>query len=110
MRRMNHRCSPRREFLRFLAASPLMSRAWAQLAATAGTLSNAKDALSVMDFEPLARKVLPPAHWGYLVTGVDDDITLRANVEAFGHYQLRPRRLVDVSKTDLKAEVFGTTW
>jgi len=102
--------SPRREFLRFLAASPLIGRAWAQEAATAGTLSNPKDALSVMDFEPLARKALPPAYWGSLATGVDDDLTLRANHEALGHYQMRPRRLVDVSKTDLKVEVFGATW
>jgi 4-hydroxymandelate oxidase len=101
---------PRREFLRFLAASPLMARAWAQEAIVAGSLSSAKDALSVMDFEPLARKALPPAHWGYLATGVDDDFTLRMNREAFEHFQLRVRRLVDVSKTDLRTEVFGATW
>ena len=51
-----------------------------------------------MDFEPLARKALPPAHWGYMATGVDDDKTLRANREAFDHYQLRARRLVDVTQ------------
>lgn len=107
---MNRTFSPRREFLRFLAASPLMVGARAQEAVTSGTLSNAKDALSVMDFEPLARKALPPAHWGYLVTGVDDDFTLRVNHKSFGHFQLRPRRLVDVSKTDLKTEVLGATW
>jgi hypothetical protein len=50
MRGMSRTFSPRREFLRFLAASPLMARAWAQ-EATAGTLSNPKDALNVMDFE-----------------------------------------------------------
>ena len=43
-------------------------------------------------------------------TGVDDDFTLRMNREAFEHYQLRVRRLVDVSKADLKTEVFGATW
>src|SRR5689334_23033004 len=107
---MSRTCCPRREFLRFLAASPLIVRASAQEAVTAGTLSSPKDALNVMDFEPLARKALPPAHWGYLVTGVDDDATLRANQEAFGHFQLRPRRLVDVSKTELVTEVLGATW
>jgi len=110
MRGMNRTFSPRREFLRFLATSPLMARARAQEAVTPGTLSNPKDALNVMDFEPLARKALPPAHWGYLATGVDDDVTLRAKREAFGHFQLRPRRLVDVSMTDLKIEVLGATW
>src|SRR5436190_23296394 len=98
----------RREFLRFLAASPFAVRAFAQDSAPA--ITRARDALSVMDFEPLAHKALPPAHWGYLSGGVDDDLTVRMNREAFAHYQLRARRLVDVSKTDLKIDVFGATW
>ena len=63
-----------------------------------------------MDFEPLAHKALPPAHWGYLQTGVDDDLTLRANREAMAHYQLRARRLMGVVRADLKTEVFGASW
>jgi 4-hydroxymandelate oxidase len=107
---MSRTFCPRREFLRFLAASPLMARAWAQGVPATGLFTNPKDAINVMDFEPLARKALPPAHWGYMATGVDDDVTLRMNREAFEHYQLRARRLVDVSKADLKTEVFGATW
>src|SRR5271166_4323285 len=99
--------SDRRRFLRFLAASPLAA-AWAQ--APPLTIKGPKDALNVMDFEPLAHKALPPAHWGYMATGVDDDKTLRMNREAFDHYQLRARRLVDVTRADLKTEVFGATW
>lgn len=93
--------SARREFLRFLAASPL-----AALPQEPG----AKDALSVLDFEPLAHKALPPAHWGYMSTGVDDDLTLRANREAMGHYQIRARRLAGTEKPDLSFELFGKTW
>ena len=63
-----------------------------------------------MDFEEAARKALPPAHWGYMTSGVDDDATLKANREGFQHIQLRPRRLVDVSKPDLKVNLFGSTW
>jgi len=66
--------------------------------------------LNVMDFEPLAHKALPPAHWGYLTSGVDDDLTLRMNREAMGHYQLRARRLVGIAKPDLATEVFGARW
>src|ERR1700755_2746390 len=98
---MSQNFSARREFLRFLAASPL-----AVMAQEPG----AKEALSVLDFEPLARKALPPAHWGYMATGVDDDVTLRMNREAMAHYQLRARRLMGVVKADLKTEVFGATW
>ncbi|HUJ51695.1 MAG TPA: alpha-hydroxy acid oxidase [Bryobacteraceae bacterium] len=100
--------SDRRRFLRFLAASPLAARAWAQDPVL--PITKAKEALDIMDFEPLARKALPPAHWGYMATGVDDDKTLRMNREAFDHYQLRARRLVDVTHADLKTEVFGATW
>jgi 4-hydroxymandelate oxidase len=100
--------SHRRRFLRFLAASPLAAQAWAQDPVL--TITQPKDALDVMDFEPLARKALPPAHWGYMATGVDDNKTLRINREAFDHYQLRARRLVDVTHADLKTEVFGAMW
>lgn len=109
----------RRTFLRFLAGSPLMTlpsmRAWPQQVATSapqGTSAHksAKDFLDVMEFQDAARAALPPAHWGYMASGVDDDLTLNANVSAFKHYQLKPRRLVDVSKSDLKIDVFGATW
>jgi len=43
MRRMSRGFYPRREFLRFLAASPLMARAWAQEALASGTLSSPKE-------------------------------------------------------------------
>jgi len=97
----------RRAFLQFLAASPLLAvSAWAQQAqSTAAT-----DILTVMDFEEAAKRALSPAHWGYMASGVDDDVTLKRNREGFGRFQLRPRRLVDVSKVDLRVEVFGSTW
>jgi isopentenyl diphosphate isomerase/L-lactate dehydrogenase-like FMN-dependent dehydrogenase len=98
----------RRQFLRFLAGSPLL----APLASgqQPPPLADAKDALSVMDFAEPAHHALAPAHWGYLATGVDDNATLEANFAGFRRIQLRPRRLVDVSKVDLKIELFGTIW
>jgi len=97
---MNHARS-RREFLTFLAASPLLAgfprsallEAFAQnttasTAAAGDVIAAAKDALNVFDFEAVAKKNLPPAHWGYMASGVDDDATLRANREAFGHRML----------------------
>lgn len=104
--------SKRRDFLRFIAASPLAaawgSKAWAQQ--TSPAVYRAADALSVSDFEALTRGLLPPAHLGYLFSGVDDDSTLKLNREGFQHFQLRARRLVDVSKPDLRTEVFGVPW
>ena len=92
----------RREFLRFLAASPL--------AAQTGGITNPNEALSVMDFEEAARRTVPIAHFAYMTTGVDDDATLKANREGFRKFQLRPRRLVDVSHVDASIELFGTRW
>jgi 4-hydroxymandelate oxidase len=103
----------RRNFLRFLAASPLLAAmpagAW-QTHNLDEVLANPKDALDVMDFEAAARKALPAAHWGYMASGVDDNLTRDANHEAYKHIQLRPRKLVDVSKIDTRVELFGTTW
>ena len=100
----------RREFLRFLAASPLLSQAWSQSQPAPLVITSAKDALSLMDFEPAARKAMLPAHWYHVSSGVDDDATVRANVEGFKHFQLKPRHLVDVSKSDLRTELFGRVW
>ena len=98
----------RRNFLRFLAGSPLFAQAFAQTSSP--QISSAKDALNVMEFEELAHLKLPPAHWGYMSSGVDDDATLKANMAGFKRIQLRPRRLIDVSKVDMRTELFGTVW
>lgn len=98
----------RRNFLRFLAGSPFFARAWGQQ--QPAELKSAKDALEVMDFYEPAHRAIPPGHWGQLSSGVDDDLTLRANLDAFKHIQLRPHRLVDVSKIDMGVELFGVRW
>lgn len=107
-----HTIQNRRRFLRFLAGSPLLGAlpAAAWQAEQFPLVTNPKDALDVMDFEPVAHKAIPPAHWGYMASGVDDDLTIKANREGFKHIQLRPHRLVDVGKTDLRVELFGATW
>jgi isopentenyl diphosphate isomerase/L-lactate dehydrogenase-like FMN-dependent dehydrogenase len=45
-----------------------------------------------------------------MATGVDDDITLRANREGFERFQVRARRLIDVRAIDMSVTLFGTTW
>ena len=73
-------------------------------------ITDPKDALDVFDFEPVMRKAVPPAHFGYMATGAEDEATLRGNRAGFGKFQLRARRLVDVSRVDLRTEIFGTTY
>ena len=64
----------------------------------------------MFDFEPVMHKNVPPAHFGYMASGVDDDVTLRANRAGFQKFQLRPRRLVDVSKVDMSTEILGVKY
>jgi isopentenyl diphosphate isomerase/L-lactate dehydrogenase-like FMN-dependent dehydrogenase len=104
----------RRAFLKFLAASPLYAglplaaRAFGQ--ASDPLVGKAAEALDVFDLEKVAHRNIPPAHWGYLMTGVDGEETLNANRAAYGRYQLRTRRLVDLSKLDMSMELFGTRY
>ena len=117
------RTAYRRRFLKFLATSPLLAfgaPAWRDGGAAASDvesgvpkrvlIASPNEALNVFDFESVARQKLPPAHFGYMATGVDDDATLRANREGFSRFQIRPRRLVDVSRVDTSTQLFGVTW
>src|SRR5262245_57298753 len=97
----------RRHFLEFLAASPFFASS--SLSAIAGEtpsrlpdpmtwaprdldklIASPKDAINVFDFEPVMFKNVPPAHFGYMASGIDDEVTLRANREGFLKFQLRP--------------------
>src|SRR4051812_28742099 len=117
----------RRRFMQFLAASPLVASVpaaaqvlmpksrqsdpamWAPLEADK-LIKSPKDAIIVFDFEPVARQNVPPSHFGYMASGIDDEVTLRANREDFLKLQLRPRRLVDVSKVDMSVDILGTRY
>ena len=117
----------RRRFLQFLAASPLVGTAdfsafaqeipsklpdpmiWAP-PYTMNLIKSPKEAINVFDFEPVMRRTVPPAHFGYMASGIDDEVTLRANREGFLKFQLRPRRLVDVSKVDMSVDILGVKY
>lgn len=75
-----------------------------------GAITAADQALDVFDFEAVARKVLPPAHFGYLATGVDGDETLHANRAGFANYSLRVRRMVDIRNIDMSVKLFDAAW
>ena len=124
----------RRDFLRFIAGSPLLAAvgldahilrdltsASPKRAATALSLiqqalqtpsiiRNAREALDVFDFEPVARQKIPVGHWAYLASGTDDDGTIRANRDGFERWALKPRRLIDVQKLDASVTLIGTRY
>jgi isopentenyl diphosphate isomerase/L-lactate dehydrogenase-like FMN-dependent dehydrogenase len=101
----------RRDFMRFLAASPLVGALpGSGLAFGADVVGMATDALDVFDLEARAQSLIPTAHWGYLAGGVNDDYMLRANREAFRHYVVRSRRLINVGAVDMSVEILGKRW
>jgi len=103
----------RRQFIQFLAASPVFAGLgpYRLLAQTEdllfGQIADAAEALDVFDFQRVAQQVLPPAHYGYLATGTDSNETLHANRAAFQKYYLRAQRMVDTSVIDTSLELLG---
>jgi 4-hydroxymandelate oxidase len=111
----------RRRFLRWLAASPLLvgiaGRDLDQALARQVPerlldvlVDEAASALDVFDLQRVAAARLPPAHYGYIQTGVDGEETQRNNRAALERIHLRARRLVDVSRIDPSVELFGRRW
>ncbi|NUU41829.1 alpha-hydroxy-acid oxidizing protein [Tardiphaga robiniae] len=129
----------RRQLLRFFAASPLLAatslgtittlltansdalaqsydvlRGSRRAFGPDGIITAPADALDVFEFEPAAKKAVlsqdAPAHWGYLQSGVDGDVTRDANHTAFAKYNIRVQRLIDARKIDTSVKIFGETW
>src|SRR5674476_288567 len=104
----------RRRLLQYLLASPFLpllaacrDRSGAPSPASAPGVAKAADALEealisspqdALDFFEVAHKNIPPAHWGSLMSGSDDDRTMQLNAETFSRIQIRARRFVDTSK------------
>src|SRR5438045_7935079 len=57
--------------------------------------------------EAAAEKV-EPGIWCYFEGGAGDEVTLRANVAAYGRWILRPRMLVDVTEVSTATTLLGT--
>ncbi len=107
----------RRLILNGLAAAPVLigvPRSGLGLgaadSAADGSPLTANQVLNVADFEGLARAKLPPAHFGYIATGADDDRTVSLNHEMYSHIEIRSRRFTDVSKLDTSRSILGSVW
>jgi len=124
----------RRRFMAFVAGSPVLANAGLgpefikrlihggrreqgkalelihEAAQESDLISSPGEALDVFDFEPVAKKKLPGAHWGYLATGTDGDETIRANREGYAKWDLRVRRLADLRGLDASVDILGTKY
>ncbi len=91
----------RRNALRSLSALAAGSPLWAQR--EDGVLGP----VNVHEFEEAAKGKLHKLAYDFIAGGVEDELTLRANREAFNHFVLLPRVMVDVSSVDTSVTLFG---
>jgi 4-hydroxymandelate oxidase len=117
------RTESRRQFLRFLAESPLLASLGGAFAASTafaqddgalrgvydfkGLIKSVDEALNVWDFETAMRAKLDPGHVAYLAQGSDDLGTIEANRTGFKKIGLRARQLTDIANPDMSVELFG---
>jgi 4-hydroxymandelate oxidase len=106
----------RRRLLNFMLHSPLFAStaglaAWWPGVVTAlperAIPESAKKALDVFQMKAVARQTLDLKTWHFVMNGADDGKTMNANRSAFDAWQIRVRRLVDVSRIDTGVEVLG---
>jgi 4-hydroxymandelate oxidase len=63
--------------------------------------------INLFDYEREAERRIPPASWGYIAGGANDEVTLGANRAAFDSILIRYRTMVDVTTRDLGTSVLG---
>src|SRR5436309_367239 len=88
-----------RQFLVFVGASPL----WPQRSGTTDVMVP----VNLHEFEEPAKRKIHKLAYDFIAGGAEDELTLRANREAWGRVRLRPRAMVDVSKIDPSVELLG---
>ncbi|MEO8224573.1 MAG: alpha-hydroxy acid oxidase [Gammaproteobacteria bacterium] len=103
----------RRRLLRYLLQSPLLGAPGllAPLRAFArpeyAVPESLDEVLDVFQMQRAAQKVLDLETWHFIVNGADDLRTLDANRTAFDAWQMRVRRLIDVSHIDTSVTLLG---
>lgn len=102
-----------RSLFSFAAASPLWSYSASTEPQRKGTIypptygGEVMGPVNLHEMEDVARKKIHKMAYDFIAGGVEDEITLRANREAFTRIQLRPRVMVDVSRVDPSLELLG---
>jgi len=108
----------RRELVRFLLQSPLVAATGlvapglllprlVQARPEFAVPETLEQVLDVFQMQRAAQKALDLETWHFIVNGADDQQTVEANRAAFDAWQMRVRRLVDVSRIDTNLRLFG---
>jgi (S)-mandelate dehydrogenase len=70
-------------------------------------MSDVSQAYNIADLRRLAERRLPRMIFDFIDGGAEDEVTLRANREAYERLRFAPRVLRDVVKIDMRCEVLG---
>jgi (S)-mandelate dehydrogenase len=71
---------------------------------------NVNQAVNIEDLHRMAKRRLPKVAFDFIEGGLEDERGLDRNTSAFHKHNLLPRYLVDVSKRDQSATIFGQTF
>jgi isopentenyl diphosphate isomerase/L-lactate dehydrogenase-like FMN-dependent dehydrogenase len=100
-------------FFAFAAASPLLAQGpsvWPDLPEVTYLPDyggEVMDPVNVHEMEDAARKKVNKLVYDFIAGGAEDELTIRANREAYSHFWLRRRVMVDVSRIDTSVELLG---
>lgn len=89
----------------FAAASPLLAQ---DRITTNGSDDDIDTPVNVHEFEEIAKRKMHKLAYDFIAGGVEDEMTLNANRDAFQHWFLVPRVMTDVSKVDTSVELLGS--
>ena len=73
-------------------------------------MSRIDNAINIDDLRRMAKRRLPKIMFDFIEGGVEDEVGLRTNANAFRDLRLVPRYYVDTSKREQKATLFGRTY
>jgi 4-hydroxymandelate oxidase len=88
-----------RKLAAFAAASPLCAQKTEE--------EDVNAPVNIHEFEAVAKRKLDPLAYDFIAGGVEDERTVRANLEAYDRVFLVPRVMVDVSTVDTSIELLG---
>src|SRR5258708_29878125 len=94
---MNRREAFRR-LMAFTAASPLLAQS---------ADDDVNGPVNVHEFEAVAKLKMDKLAYDFIAGGVEDELTLQANRDAYKRVALVPRVMVDVAKVDTATEILG---
>src|ERR1700710_242162 len=67
-------------------------------------------AINIDDLKRMAKRRLPKIMYDFIEGGVEDEVGLRTNADAFRALRLVPRYYVDTSKREQRATLFGRSY